>query len=69
MQALAEDWLSDTPKAEVRSVSWHGHAMVVEVRCPGGLPDIADLQHSVDDALPTDPGVTVVHTVGERISE
>jgi hypothetical protein len=39
------------------------------VRSPAGLPDITDLQHSVDALLPTDPQVTVVHTVGERISE
>lgn len=69
VEVLAETWLGDTPDAEVSSVSWHAHGLVVEVRSPESLPDIADLQHAVNAALPTDPPVTVIHTVGERISE
>jgi hypothetical protein len=69
VQSLAEEWLSDTPDAEVSDVSWHGHGMVVEVRSPDELPDIAELQDAVDEILPTDPQVTVLHTVGERISK
>lgn len=69
VRSLAEDWVSGTPEAEVSSVTWQGHGVVVEVRSPAELPDITDLQLSVDDLLPTDPQVTVVHTVGERISE
>ncbi|MFC3493734.1 TIGR00341 family protein [Glycomyces rhizosphaerae] len=69
VQSLAEDWVEDIPEAEVSDVSWHAHGLVVEVRSPEDLPDIADLQNAVDDILPTDPPVTVVHTVGERISK
>ncbi|HEY1095307.1 MAG TPA: DUF389 domain-containing protein [Glycomyces sp.] len=69
VQALAESWLSDTPEAEVSKVSWSGHGLLVEVRSPDELPDVGKLQHAVDKALPTDPPVTVVHTVGERISD
>jgi len=69
VQALAESWLGDTPDAEVSKVSWSGHGLLVEVRSPEELPDIGKLQHAVDKALPTDPPVTVVHTVGERISD
>lgn len=69
VQALAESWLSGTPEAEVSQVTWSGHGLLVEVRSPDDLPEIADLQNSVDKALPTDPPVTVVHTVGERISD
>jgi uncharacterized hydrophobic protein (TIGR00271 family) len=69
VEALAQTWLSDTPDAEISGVSWHGHGIVVEVRSPEDLPDIDDLQSAVNDALLTDPPVTVVHTVGERISD
>nr|WP_205328648.1 TIGR00341 family protein [Glycomyces sp. YM15] len=69
VQVLADDWLSGIPEAEVSDVSWHSHGLVVEVRSPEDLPDIAELQQAVDAALPTDPPVTVVHTVGERIGE
>ncbi|MQM24676.1 DUF389 domain-containing protein [Glycomyces albidus] len=67
--SLAETWLGGTAQAEVGDVTWHGHGLVVEVRSPQGLPDLAELQDAVNGALPTDPPVTVVHTVGERITE
>lgn len=69
VQALAESWLGDTPEAEVSQVTWSGHGLLVEVRSPEELPDIAELQDAVNRALLTDPPVTVVHTVGERISD
>lgn len=69
VQALAESWLGDTPEAEVSQVTWSGHGLLVEVRSPDELPDIGELKDAVDKALPTDPPVTVVHTVGERISD
>lgn len=69
VQALAEAWLGDTPDAEVSSVTWQGHELVIEVRSHDEPPDIADLKRAVNEAIPTDPTVTVVHTVGERISD
>ncbi|MFG3340832.1 TIGR00341 family protein [Glycomyces sp. NPDC048151] len=69
VQALAAAWVSDIPEAEVSEVTWSGHGLIVEVRSPEDLPDVAVLQDAVDQALPTDPDVTVVHTVGERLSE
>ncbi|GAB3227515.1 DUF389 domain-containing protein [Glycomyces halotolerans] len=67
VRTLAQDWLTEVPEAEVESVSWHGHGLVVEVRSPADLPEVAELQRSVDALLPTDPRLTVVHTVGERL--
>lgn len=67
VRAAAEAWLADTPDADVEDVSWQGTDVVVEVRGPGDVPDVAALQATVDDLMPWDPTVTVVHTVGERV--
>lgn len=66
-RAAAEDWLSGTDDASVDAVRWEGQDLVVEVRSPGDLPDIAILQEQVDELVPWDPQVVVVHTVGERV--
>ncbi|MFD6178216.1 MULTISPECIES: TIGR00341 family protein [unclassified Isoptericola] len=67
VRSAAESWLADTPEADVEDVTWQGTDLVVEVRGPGDLPDVAELQASVDELVPWDPEVTVVHTVGERV--
>lgn len=67
VRSAAEAWLADTPGADVEDVTWQGTDLVVEVRGPGDLPDVAGLQASVDELVPWDPEVTVVHTVGERV--
>ncbi|GAA1710593.1 DUF389 domain-containing protein [Isoptericola hypogeus] len=66
-RAAAEEWLADTPGAEVEDVTWQGTDLVVEVRGPGDVPDVAELQAAVDELVPWDPEVVVVHTVGERV--
>jgi len=63
----ARDWLAATPGAEVIDVSL-GETATVDVRAPGELPPVADLQESVDALLPWKPKVVVVHTVGSRLS-
>ena len=40
----------------------------MEIRSPGALPDAASLQDQVDDIVPWQPAVVLVHTVGERTS-
>ena len=67
-RAAAEDWLSGTDDASVDAVRWEGQDLVVEVRSPGDLPDVATLQAQVDELVPWDPQVVVVHTVGERVA-
>ncbi|MCK9794969.1 TIGR00341 family protein [Isoptericola sp. 4D.3] len=67
VRAAAEAWLADIPDADVEGVTWQGTDVVVEVRGPGEVPDVATLQAAVDDLVPWDPEVTVVHTVGERV--
>lgn len=67
VRTAAEQWIADTPDTEIDSVNWQGHSVLIEVRGPGELPDVADLQREVNDLLPTDPEIVVIHTLGERI--
>ena len=67
VRAAAEEWLAGTPGADVEDVFWQGTDVVVEVRGPGDVPDVATLQAAADDLVPWDPEVVVVHTVGERV--
>jgi uncharacterized hydrophobic protein (TIGR00271 family) len=63
-----DQWLSDAgyDTAEVTDVSWSGNAVTISVLAPQQLPPVDDLQHTVDDLVPWDPQVVVVHTVGGR---
>ncbi|MGF0117791.1 TIGR00341 family protein [Promicromonospora sp. Marseille-Q5078] len=67
VRSAAESWLAGTPDAAVEDVTWQGTDVLVDVRGPGDLPDVAQLQDTVDDLVPWHPEVTVVHTVGERV--
>ncbi len=61
------DWLRDSPGAEVTDVSLHSDTATVSVLAPAELPPLAELQRVVDDLVPWDPEVVVVHTVGGRV--
>ncbi|MBB5915322.1 putative hydrophobic protein (TIGR00271 family) [Nocardia transvalensis] len=63
----ARDWLRDYPGAEVTDVSLHSDTATVSVLAADDLPPLADLQRVVDDLVPWDPRVVVVHTVGGRV--
>ncbi|WP_280320227.1 DUF389 domain-containing protein [Nocardia wallacei] len=63
----ARDWLRASPGAEVTDVSLHSDTATVSVLAPAELPPLADLQRVVDDLVPWDPEVVVVHTVGGRV--
>ncbi|MBZ2195874.1 TIGR00341 family protein [Occultella gossypii] len=65
--AAAQEWVEGVDDAVVEDVSWLGQDLVVEVRSPGELPDIAPLVDQVDSLVPWEPRVIVVHTVGERV--
>ncbi|MEE4024357.1 TIGR00341 family protein [Gordonia sp. PKS22-38] len=66
--AAADSWLTDAGDTggEVTDVSWSGSTVTVSVLAPQELPPIDDLQTTVDDLVPWDPEVVVVHTVGGR---
>ncbi|BDZ41752.1 membrane protein [Paraoerskovia sediminicola] len=67
VSAAADEWLADTPGASVEDVAWQADQVVVQVRSPEALPDVAELQDRVDELVPLDPDVVVLHTVGERV--
>ncbi|NKY38073.1 DUF389 domain-containing protein [Cellulomonas septica] len=65
--AAAEEWASTGEDVDVEGVFWQGTDLVVEVRSPGALPPVGELQDRVDDLVPWGPDVVVVHTLGERV--
>ncbi|WP_265523594.1 TIGR00341 family protein [Oerskovia flava] len=67
VRAAALDWAGTGENATVDDVRWHGHDVVVEVRSPGAVPDVGTLQDRVDELVPWEPDVILVHTVGERV--
>ncbi|ROS75294.1 putative hydrophobic protein (TIGR00341 family) [Cellulomonas sp. PhB143] len=69
VQGAAERWLADTPGASVEDVTWQADQVLVSVRSPADLPDVDALQDRVDELVPLDPDVVVLHTVGERVTE
>lgn len=64
----ARNWLRDSPGAEVTDVTLHSDTATVSILGPQQLPPLADLQHAVDNLVPWDPQVVVVHTVGNRVT-
>ncbi|MGV9430038.1 TIGR00341 family protein, partial [Nocardia sp. NPDC003648] len=63
------DWLGDAPGAQVIDVTLQGDIATVSVLGPQQLPPVAELQDVVDDLVPFDPKVIVVHTVGARLED
>ncbi|MFD1814181.1 TIGR00341 family protein [Rhodococcus gannanensis] len=61
-----QDWLSNTPDAEVVDVQWQSDTATVTILGPTELPPIEDLQRTVNDLVPGDPTLQIVHTVGGR---
>jgi uncharacterized hydrophobic protein (TIGR00271 family) len=66
-RAAAEAWVGSAENATVDDVHWQGQDLVVEVRSPGDVPDVAPLQEQVDALVPWRPEIVLVHTVGERV--
>nr|WP_202422723.1 TIGR00341 family protein [Gordonia sp. SID5947] len=68
VSTAAQAWLKagGAQTAEVTGVTWSGSTVTVSVLAPQDLPPVDDLQHTVDELVPWDPEVVVVHTVGGR---
>ncbi|EON30508.1 hypothetical protein GTC6_22342 [Gordonia terrae C-6] len=62
-----EQWLADTPGAEVSGVTWHGDTATISVLGPEELPPLSELEESVHDLLPWESDIVVIHDVGERL--
>lgn len=60
-------WLSDVQGAEVTQVTLHSDKATIEILGPADLPPVDELQSRVDDLVPWNPRVVIVHTVGSRI--
>lgn len=67
ISAQAQQWLEQTPGAEVTDVHWHGATVVVSVLGPAELPPLDELDDAVEAIVPWDPDLQVVHTVGTYI--
>jgi uncharacterized membrane protein len=65
----ARDWLRDEPGAQVVDVTLHGDTATVAVLGPDPLPSVQQLQSSVDDLMPWNPNIVIVHTVGARLQQ
>ncbi|MFC9664755.1 DUF389 domain-containing protein [Nocardia sp. NPDC127606] len=63
----ADDWLRDTPDAQVMDVTLHSDIATVTVLGPAQLPPREELQRTVDELVPWDPKVVIIHTVGGRL--
>ncbi|MEU3012422.1 DUF389 domain-containing protein [Nocardia asteroides] len=65
----ARDWLRDEPGAQVVNVTLQNDVATVSVLGPQQLPPVSELQRAVDDLVPWNPEVVVVHTVGGRVRQ
>lgn len=63
----ARDWLGDAPNAQVIDVDLQGDIATVSVLGPQQLPPRAQLQQKVNDLVPWNPKVVIIHTVGGRV--
>ncbi|MFC8384733.1 DUF389 domain-containing protein [Nocardia sp. NPDC057272] len=63
----AGDWLRDTPDAQVMDVTLHSDVATVSVLGPAQLPPREELQRKVDELVPWDPKLVIIHTVGGRV--
>ncbi|MGW6036668.1 TIGR00341 family protein [Gordonia terrae] len=63
-----EQWLADTPGAEVSGVTWQGDTATISVLGPEKLPPLSELEQSVNALLPWETDIEVVHEYGERLT-
>ncbi|WP_409348720.1 DUF389 domain-containing protein [Nocardia fluminea] len=60
-------WLRDTPDAEVTDVTLHSDIATVSVLGPTQLPPREELQQKVNELVPWNPKLVIIHTVGGRV--
>ncbi len=65
-----EQWLRDAGDtgAEVTNVKYTGNTVNISVLAPQQLPPTDDLQKTVDDLVPGNPDVQIIHTYGGLIT-
>ncbi|MFD3748063.1 DUF389 domain-containing protein [Nocardia sp. NPDC058633] len=63
----AGDWLRDAPDSQVIDVHLHSDIATVSVLGPAQLPPREELQQKVNELVPWDPKVVIIHTVGGRV--
>ncbi|GAB89980.1 TIGR00341 family protein [Gordonia rhizosphera] len=65
-----QQWLSDAGEtnAEVTNVKYTGNTVNISVLAPQQLPPTDDLQKTVDDLVPGNPDVQIIHTYGGLIT-
>ncbi|MFC4373231.1 DUF389 domain-containing protein [Nocardia halotolerans] len=63
----ARDWLREEPGAQVTDVTLQGNTATVSVLGPQELPPVEQLQRRVDELVPWNPSVVIVHNVGARL--
>lgn len=62
-------WLTDVPGAQVTQVTLQSDIATIDVLAPDALPPVSELQTKVDELVPWNPRVVIVHTVGSRVDE
>ncbi|GAB2661776.1 TIGR00341 family protein [Nocardia goodfellowii] len=67
VSGAAAAWLHEVHGAEVTDVTLHSDTATIQVLAPGDLPAVEDLQREVDDIVPWNPRVVIVHTVGSKL--
>ncbi|MFE1595011.1 DUF389 domain-containing protein [Nocardia sp. NPDC058705] len=63
----ARDWLGDSPDAQVIGVTLQSDVATVSVLAPQELPPREALQQKVNELVPWNPKVVIIHTVGGRV--
>ncbi len=61
------DWLRDEPGAQVTDVTLQSDTATISVLGPEQLPPVEELQRRVDDLVPWNATVVIVHNVGARV--
>ncbi|MEV0292862.1 DUF389 domain-containing protein [Nocardia sp. NPDC050710] len=63
----ARVWLHDDPHAQVLDVTVHGRTATITILSTDPMPPLPALQSAVDDLVPWNLDLAVVHNVGGRI--
>jgi uncharacterized hydrophobic protein (TIGR00271 family) len=65
-ERATQDWLQDSPGADIQSVQMDGRTAVIEVRVPGAMPSTSKLLELLHGQLPSGMRVELDTTTGEH---
>jgi uncharacterized hydrophobic protein (TIGR00271 family) len=65
-ERAAEQWIKQTPGADVEGVTMDGRTLVISVRSPGELPPTQILLNSLRGKLPSEMRIEIARTTGEQ---